>query len=157
MIGVESFRMYLYFQDFLNADEIQHLHTKAAIMNLADEVIVNRRFIHFKDVQLKRQNGYSKTGSHIKLYFKTQQVFYCPHSFNSCRCYDIGIWWCCLPRKIYDINYLEQLFQSVSAHTSAKMQSFFKQLIESFGSLIWSASLVHIINIMAIAYLLLSY
>ena len=92
MIGVESFRMYLYFQDFLNADEIQHLHTKAAVMNLADQVIVNRRFIHYKDVQLKRQNRYSKTGSQIKLYFKTQQVFYCPQSFNSCRCYDIGIW-----------------------------------------------------------------
>ena len=32
-------------QDFLNADEIQHLEKKAAITNLSNDVIVNKKFL----------------------------------------------------------------------------------------------------------------
>ena len=43
-------------QEFLNADEIKHLQKKAAIMNLKNEIIVNKNFLH------KDENGLHKNG-----------------------------------------------------------------------------------------------
>lgn len=48
------------FQNFLNADEISHLKKKAAILNLSNEVIVNKNFLH-KEGALYR-NGSTKPG-----------------------------------------------------------------------------------------------
>ena len=41
------------FQDFLNADEIKHLQKKAAILNLSNDIIVNKNFLHKE----KKENG----------------------------------------------------------------------------------------------------
>ncbi|KAL5251848.1 hypothetical protein ACHWQZ_G014863 [Mnemiopsis leidyi] len=40
-------------QEFLNADEIKHLHKKAAIMNLSNDVIVNKNFLHKENKEIK--------------------------------------------------------------------------------------------------------
>jgi hypothetical protein len=56
------FHKYHLFQEFLNADEIKHLHKKAAIMNLSNEIIVNKNFLH-KDTKETKINGINdKTG-----------------------------------------------------------------------------------------------
>ncbi|XP_063685261.1 ATP-binding cassette sub-family C member 4-like [Bolinopsis microptera] len=43
-------------QDFLNADEIKHIYKKAAIMNLTNEVIINKSFLH-KEPELRENHG----------------------------------------------------------------------------------------------------
>jgi len=43
-------------QDFLNASEITHLKKQAAIMNLSNDVIVNKNFIH-KEEEKTVANG----------------------------------------------------------------------------------------------------
>ena len=38
-----------YPQNFLNADEVDHIRKQAAIVNLPNEVIVNKKFLHTND------------------------------------------------------------------------------------------------------------
>ena len=50
-------------QEFLNADEIKHLHKKAAIMNLSNEVIVNKNFLHKESKESKTNGVVDKKGT----------------------------------------------------------------------------------------------
>ena len=52
---------FLLLQDFLKADEVHHLPKKPAIMNLTNEVIVNKNYLH-KDVEVEHQNVEIKPG-----------------------------------------------------------------------------------------------
>ncbi|XP_063690754.1 ATP-binding cassette sub-family C member 4-like [Bolinopsis microptera] len=54
---ITSFRR---IEDFLNADEIKHIHKKAAISNLTNDVIVNKSFLH-KDAEASNNNGLEST------------------------------------------------------------------------------------------------
>ncbi|XP_063678313.1 ATP-binding cassette sub-family C member 4-like isoform X2 [Bolinopsis microptera] len=51
-------------QEFLNADEVKHLQKKAAIMNLKNEIIVNKNFLH-KDEKGLHKNGISGKNDHL--------------------------------------------------------------------------------------------
>lgn len=50
-------------QEFLNADEIKHLHKKAAIMNLSNDVIVNKNFLHKENKEIKTNGVANKKGT----------------------------------------------------------------------------------------------